>query len=219
MANTEIFENLKTAIVELDEIKAETYAKEVISAGIDILESIDKGLSAGMKEIGDQFEKGICFLPELIQASETFNKAMDVLEPEILKRGGKQAFEGVVVIGTVKGDIHKVGKDILAMLMKVRGFEVHNIGEDVAMSTFLNKAEAYNADIIAMSSLLTTTMPAQKEIIEFLKEKNVRGNYITMVGGGVVNEKWAEEIGADGYADTAEQAVNLAIELIKAKRN
>ena len=218
MGAKEIFNELKNSIIELDEVKAETYAKELINNNIDILEGIENGLSAGMNIIGDKFDRGDCYLPELIRAADAFNKAMEIIEPEIKKRGQSQTRHGVVILGTVKGDLHNIGKDILAMLMKVRGFEVHNLGVDVPMSTFLNKAEEYQADIIAMSSLLTTTMPSQKEVIDFLIEKNVREKYITMVGGGPVSESWASQIGADGYTETAEKAVKLAIELVRARK-
>ncbi len=218
MVTNEIFDKLKNSVVEMDEDKAEKYAKEIINKDIDLLEGIEKGLSAGMNIIGDKFDRGDCFLPELIRAANSFNKAMTIIEPEIMKRGQKHTSQGIVVVGTVKGDIHKIGKDILAMLMKVRGFEVYNLGEDVPMSTFFYKAEEYNADIIGMSSLLTTTMPAQKEVIDFLKEKNVRERYIVMIGGGPVTENWASEIGADGYTETAEEAVKLAAELVHAKK-
>jgi len=123
-----------------------------------------------------------------------------------------------VVLGTVSGDIHKIGKDILAMLMKVRGFDVHNLGEDVSMSSFVNKAVEVKADIIGMSSLLTTTMPGQKEVVDLLTEKGIRDQFIMMVGGGPVSQEWAQEIGADGYAETAEQAIVLAEELIAGKK-
>jgi len=143
---------------------------------------------------------------------------MKVLEPEITKRGQQQTPRGIVVLGTVKGDVHKIGKDILAMLMKTRGFEVHNLGEDVSASTFLKKAAEHKADIIGMSSLLTTTMPGQKEVIDILKETGTRSKYMIMVGGGPVTKEWAKQIEADGYAETAEEGVNLAIELIAGRK-
>jgi dimethylamine corrinoid protein len=171
-----------------------------------------------MNLIGDKFNRGECYLPELIRAANTFNAAMKVLEPEIVRRGQERVHRGVVVVGTVKGDIHKIGKDILAMLMKTRGFDVHNLGEDVPMSTFLKQAAEHDAHIIGMSALLTTTMPGQKEVIDLLKETGVRDKYIVMVGGGPVSAEWAQEIGADGYAETAEEAVGLAEELLSGKK-
>lgn len=217
--NTEqIFENLKNAIIQQNEDKAKKAAHELLEYELDPLIGIEKGLSPGMDAIGDKFNTGECFLPELIQAGDAFNAAISVLEPEIAKRGDKQDRVGVVVMGTVKGDIHKIGKDIFIMLLKTRGFEVHDLGEDVSMSSFVNKAEEVNADIIGMSSLLTTTMPAQREVIDLLKEKGIRDKYAVMVGGGPVNQKWADEIGADAYSETAEEAVRIAAELVSAKK-
>ena len=214
MSAEKIFEDLKEAIIQTDEDKAVKTANDLIAQGIDPLEGINKGLSPGMIVIGDKFNQGECYLPELIRAGNTFNAAIKVLEPEIKKRGEEKSRTGVVVLGTVKGDIHNIGKDILAMLLKTRGFEVHNLGEDVSMSTFVNKAEELDADIIGMSSLLTTTMPAQKEVVDLLEEKGIREKYNVMVGGGPVNQEWADEIGADGYTDTAEEAVRMAAELV-----
>ncbi len=217
MNEAKIIENLKEAIIELDEVKVVEAAKNLIVQGIDPLVAIEKGLSAGMTAIGDKFNIGECFLPELIRAGNTFNAGIKVLEPEIAKSGAKQSQTGVFVLGTVTGDVHKIGKEILAMLLKTRGFAVHDLGEDVSLSTFVSKAEELNADIIGMSALLTTTMPAQQEVIEFLKEKGIRDNFRVMIGGGPVNQKWADEIGADGYAETAEEAVRLALKLIDTK--
>lgn len=214
MSEEKIIEDLKEAIIELNEVKAVEATKNLIAQGIDPLVGVEKGLSSGMTIIGDKFNQGECFLPELIRAGNAFNAAIKVLEPEIMKRGEKQSQAGVVVLGTVTGDVHKIGKEILAMLLKTRGFVVHNLGEDVSMSTFVSKAEEYDADIIGMSALLTTTMPAQKEVIDFLKEKGIRDNFLVMVGGGPVNQKWSDEIGADGYAETAEEAVQLALGLV-----
>ncbi|MBW1866959.1 MAG: corrinoid protein [Deltaproteobacteria bacterium] len=217
MSEEKIFEDLKNAIIELDETKVVEAAKTLIDQGINPLAGIEKGLSSGMTTIGDQFNLGECFLPELIRAGNTFNAGIKVLEPEIMKLGENQSQAGVVVLGTVTGDVHKIGKEILAMLLKTRGFVVHNLGEDVSLSTFVSKAEELNADIIGMSALLTTTMPAQKEVIDFLKEKEIRDNFLVMVGGGPVNHEWSDEIGADGYAETAEEAVRLALKLVDTK--
>jgi corrinoid protein of di/trimethylamine methyltransferase len=212
-----IAQDLKQAIIELDEGKVIEAAKDLISHGIDPLVGIEKGLSPGMTIVGDKFNQGECFLPELIRAGNTFNAAMRLIEPEIMKRGKEQSQAGVVVLGTVTGDVHKIGKEILGMLFKTRGFVVHNLGEDVSLSQFVVKAEELNADIIAMSALLTTTMPAQKEVIDFLKEKGIRDDFLVMVGGGAVSQEWADQIGADGYAETAEEGVQLALKLIDTK--
>jgi len=218
MSEGQIFEDLKEAIIHMDEERAVMAANDLIAQGMDPLEGIEKGLSPGMLVMGDKFNQGECYLPHLILAGNTFNAAIKILEPEILKRGAEKTRTGVVVLGTVKGDIHKIGKDILAMLLKTRGFEVHNLGEDVSMLSFVNKAEELNADIIGMSSLLTTTMLAQKEVVDLLKEKGIRDKYTVMVGGGSVNQEWADEIGAEGYAETAEEGVKMAAEFASLKK-
>jgi len=218
MGSENILEIIKESMVQIDEQKVTRGVQEAASQGIDPLKTIEEGLSPGMVHIGDKFNRGECYLPELIKAADTFNAAMAILEPELKKSGSQKPATGTVVTGTVKGDIHNIGKDILGMLMKTRGFEVIDLGIDVAASTFMTTAEERNADIIAMSSLLTTTMPGQQEVIGLLKERGVRDKYITMVGGGPVNKDWADKIGADGYADTAEEAVRLAEELILARK-
>ncbi|MBW2634003.1 MAG: corrinoid protein [Deltaproteobacteria bacterium] len=217
MSDHKIIEDLRDAIIELDDAKAVQAADSLIASGIDPLMGIEKGLSIGMTTIGDKFNSGDCFLPELIRAGNTFNAAVKVLEPEIVKRGESKSHTGIVVLGTVTGDVHKIGKEILAMLLKTRGFVVHDLGEDVSLSDFVAKAEELSADIIAMSALLTTTMPAQKEVIDFLIEKGIRDNFLVMVGGGPVSQEWSDKIGADGYAETAEIAVKLAKNLIDNK--
>lgn len=209
-----VLDHLKDAVVATSKEQAVLAAEELVAAGLDPIEGIEKGLARGAVRIGEMFDEGECFLPELILASDAFTAATKVLEAEIMKRGKVREKRGVVVIGTVKGDIHKIGKDIVAMLMRVRGFEVHDLGEDVGMSTFVEKAEEHGADIIAMSSLLTTTMPAQREVIELLKETDVRHRYRVLVGGSPVTQEWANRIGADGYADTAPAAVERALEMI-----
>lgn len=218
MSSEDRLASIKEAMIQIDEQKVKRVVREAVSQGLDPLQAIEKGLSPGMLQIGDKFNRGECYLPELIRAADAFNAAMAVLEPEIEKSGVEKKVTGTVVIGTVKGDIHNIGKDILGMLMKTRGFDVIDLGIDVAASAFLTTAEERNAHIIAMSSLLTTTMPGQREVIDLLEQRGVRDKYITMVGGGPVNQSWAAEIGADGYADTAEQAVRLAEDLIAAKK-
>jgi len=211
----EILEKLKNAVVEQSKEKAKAAAEELVAAGLDPVDGIEKGLGAGMTVIGDKFSRMECFLPELIFASDAFTAGAEVLEPEIRRRGAAIRKRGVVVIGTVKGDIHKIGKDIVAMLMRTRGFEVYDLGIDVSISTFMGKAAEYNADIIAMSALLTTTMPVQKRLIDLLKDQDVRDKYRVMVGGAPVTGQWADEIGADAYGANATEAVELALQLVE----
>ena len=213
-----IFENLFNAIVDVDEEKARRSANELVKEKLDPLEGIAKGLSKGMEVTGKRFEKLEIYLPELIMAGDVFNAAMEILEPEIMARGKSVARKGTIVIGTAKGDIHEIGKDIVAMLLKTAGFEVYDLGKDVSTPTFLQEAEKVKADIIGVSALLTTTLLGQKDLIDLLKETGKRDRYMVMVGGGPTSQDWADKIGADGYGVTAKEAVSVALKLISKKR-
>jgi len=218
MEKEEIFEDLFRAIIDLDESKGREAANLIIEEKLDPLEGIGKGLSKGMEVIGERFEKLEIYLPELIMAGDVFNAAMEILEPEILARGKSVAKKGTIVIGTAKGDIHEIGKDIVAMLLKTAGFEVYNLGKDVPTPTFLQEAERAKADIIGVSALLTTTLLGQKDLIDLLKETGKRSRYIVMVGGGPTSQDWADKIGADGHGRTAKEAVSVALKLISKRR-
>jgi methanogenic corrinoid protein MtbC1 len=170
-----------------------------------------------MKVIGEKFNKLEIYLPELMLAAGVFNSAMTILKPHI-SSDSKSTQKGIVLIGTVKGDIHKIGKDLVAMLLETGGFAVHNIGEDVSTSTFIKEAGRVDADIIALSSLLTTTMASQKDLIDILKEIGQREKYLVMIGGAPTSQKWADEIGADIYGENAERAVSLALEFMSKKQ-
>ena len=221
MKKEEIFKNLFDAVVELDVQKAKDAATQLIKENYNPLEGIENGLSKGMKVIGEKFNKLEIYLPELMLAAGVFNSAMTILKPHISSDSlgkGKSTKKGTVLIGTVKGDIHKIGKDIVAMLLEIGGFEVHNVGEDVSTSTFIKEAGRVDADIIALSSLLTTTMPAQKDLIDILKEIGQREKYLVMIGGAPTSQKWTDEIGADIYGEDAERAVSLALEFMSKKQ-
>ena len=213
-----LYAELKQAVITADEGLASEAARQVVAQGGDLLAAVAQGLSAGMAVVGEDFERGECFLPELIGASQAFNAAMEVLEPEIEKAGGGLKRSGVAVVGTVAGDVHDIGKDIFAMLLKTRGFEVHDLGADVAMGSYVEKVEEVAADLIGMSALLTTTMPSQKEVIDMLSELGMRDRYVVMVGGGPVSQEWADQIGADGYAETAKDGAELAVKLVAEKK-
>ncbi len=217
MKKEEIFKNLFDAVVEINEQKGKDAATLLIKEGYNPLEGIENGLSKGMKVIGEKFGKLEIFLPELMMAAGVFNAAMTILKPHI-SSDSKSARNGIVLIGTVKGDIHKIGKDIVAIMLETGGFEVHDVGEDVTTSTFIEEAGKVNADIIALSSLLTTTMAAQKDLIDILKEIGKRDKYLIMVGGAPISQKWADEIGADIYGEDAERAVSLALEFMSKKQ-
>ena len=217
MKKEEIFKSLFDAVVEMDELKGKDAATLLIKENYNPLEGIENGLSKGMKVIGEKFNKFEIYLPELMMAARVFDSAMTILKPHILS-DSKSTQKGTVLIGTVKGDIHKIGKDIVAMLLETEGFDVHNIGEDVSTSTFIEEAGKVDADIIAISSLLTTSMAAQKDLIDVLKEIGQREKYLVMIGGAPISQKWADDIGADIYGENAERAVLLALEFMSKKQ-
>jgi corrinoid protein of di/trimethylamine methyltransferase len=218
MKKEDIFKNLFDAVVEINEQKGKDAATQLIKEKYNPLEGIENGLSKGMKVIGEKFNKLEIFIPELMMAAGVFNSAMTILKPHISSdSSGKSTKKGTVVIGSVKGDIHKIGKDIVAMLLETGGFDVHNLGEDVSTSTFIEKASKVDADIIALSSLLTTTMASQKDLIDILKETGQREKYIVMIGGAPISQRWADEIGADIYGENAERAVSLASDFMSKK--
>ena len=217
MGDHELLEKMSQAIIALDKDAAIAAAEEAVAANMSPLKAIEEGLQPGIQTVGDRFEAFECFLPELIGSAEAFKAAMDVLEPVIAKMSENQKSSGTVVMGTVKGDIHKIGKDIVVLLLKTRGFKVIDLGEDIPASEFLKAAKKHDADIIALSALLNTTMPAQQEVIKLFSEEGIRDNFTIMIGGAPVSQKWADEIGADGYAKSAEEAVRLALDLMKKK--
>jgi len=214
MAKEQIFERLSSSIVKADKEMAREAAQEIVKQKIDPIEAIEQGLSKGMDIIGERFSKMEAFLPELMMAAQTFDAAMDILEPEIAAQKREVSARGRIVIGSVKGDVHNIGKNIVATLLKTGGFDAHDLGVDVSPLSFVEAAQKNQADIIALSSLMTTTMPGQKEVIEVLKEMGLRDRYRVIVGGGPVNQQWADQIGADGYGETATDAVSLARDLL-----
>jgi len=219
MKKEEIFKNLFDAVVEMNVQKGKDAATLLIKENYNPMEGIEDGLSKGMKVIGEKFNKLEIYLPELMMAAGVFNSAMTVLKPHISSDSkSKSTQKGTVLIGTVKGDIHKIGKDIVAMMLETGGFEVHDLGEDVSTSTFIEEADRVDADIIALSSLLTTTMASQKDLVDILKEVGQREKYLVMIGGAPISQKWADEIGADIYGKDAERAVSLALEFMSKKQ-
>ena len=215
MDKKQLMENIVRSIIDGDQVKAQEYAREALNINIDPLEVVESGFSRGMAIVGESFERGESYLPELLMAAATFNAAMEILEPEIEAQNKEIAKAGTVLLGTVKGDVHDLGKNIVAMVLETNGFSVVDIGVDVPSLNFIEEAKNVKADVIALSSLMTTTMPAQREIIEILKEKNLRDEYFVIVGGGPVSEEWAERIGADGFGKTAVDAVELIKRLLK----
>lgn len=206
----ELLDDLKKAMIALDPDEVVSKTKKSLAEGISPLEIIQNGLMPGLNEIGELFETEEIFLPELMKSAQVFQRAMDLLRPKIQEQGVGVDKKGTIVIGTVKGDQHYIGKDIVKLLMETAGFEVHDLGVDVDPFAFIVKADEVNADIIALSALLTTTLVGQKDIIEALEGQGKRDKFKVMVGGGAVTQSWSDEIGADGYAENAYGAVGLA---------
>ncbi len=189
-----------------------TLVQQALDEGMDPKEILNDGLLGGMMIIGDKFKKNEVFVPEVLVAARAMNAGLSILEPELVKVGNEPI--GRVVIGTVKGDLHDIGKNIVSMMIKGAGFEIYDIGVDADADKFIDKAEEVGADIIAMSALLTTTMPAMKEVIDRLQERGLRDKYIVMVGGAPVNQSFADQIGADYYTEDATSAANKAKEIM-----
>ena len=217
MEKSQILEKLAAVVIDGTEDEAKALAREVVTNKLDPLEAIEQGLSKGMTIIGNRFENGDAYLPELLMAAANFNAAMVVLKPVIDEQKKKVEKFGKVLIGTVKGDVHSIGKDIVASVLDTSGFDVVDMGVDNPSLSIIEEAEKIKADVIALSSVMTTTMPAQKEVIDTLKEMGIRQKYIVIIGGGPVNQEWADRIGADGYGKSAIAAVTLAKDLM-AKR-
>lgn len=210
MEHSEYFDNLKNAMVALEKDAIVSITEKSLEAGIGPLEIIENGLLPGLETIGEMFEDEEIFLPELMKSAQIFQGAMDLLQPKIQEMGADVKKKGTVVIGTVKGDMHYIGKNIVKLLMETSGFDVHDLGVDVDPFAFIIKADEVKADMIALSALLTTTLIGQKDVIEALEGQGKREKYKVLLGGGAVTKAWADEIGADGYAENAYGAVELA---------
>ncbi|MEM4474588.1 MAG: corrinoid protein [Candidatus Bathyarchaeia archaeon] len=216
MGEEELIAMLRNAIIACDKEKAIRISQEIVEKNLDPIKAIEEGLVKGAREVGEKFDRLEIFLAELMMAAEAMQAALNVLLPKIPKE--KIPRKGVVVSGTVKGDIHDIGKNILVALLRANGFEVYDLGVDVPASKFIEEAERVGADIITLSALMSSTLAGQKDVIDYLKALGKRDKFIVMVGGGPTTREWAEEIGADGYAETAPEAVKVALELIKKKR-
>jgi corrinoid protein of di/trimethylamine methyltransferase len=214
MERSEHFDILKNAMIALEKDDVVSNTAQSLEAGIGPLEIIENGLLPGLSQIGELFENEEIFLPELMKSAQIFQQAMDMLQPRIQEMGTTVKKKGTVVIGTVKGDMHYIGKNIVKLLLETSGFDVHDLGVDVDPFKFIVKADEVNADMIALSALLTTTLIGQKDVIEALEGQGKRQKYKVLLGGGAVTKTWADEIGADGYAENAYGAVELAKSLM-----
>jgi len=202
----------KKAIRVADQDKVEEIAEKAIAEGIDPVELLEDGFVAGIIEVGMLFEEEKIFLPELMLSAKAMKKATEICNKAIPKERAKQ--KGKVVLGTVEGDIHDIGKSIVESFLSANGFEVYDLGRDVKTKHFIDKAVEVDADVIAASALLTTTMPKQQELVDELKKAALRDRFKTIIGGAPVNQKWADEIGADAYAEDAAGAAQKIKELI-----
>ncbi|HEY4723431.1 MAG TPA: corrinoid protein [Anaerolineae bacterium] len=214
----DLFESMKQSVIEGDEERSAELAQQALAQGLDPLVAINAGFVLGINYVGEQFGAGEMFLPDLMLAAEAMKAAVAVLEPEMARRGTQREVLGRVVLGTVKGDIHEIGKNLVATMLSASGFEVHDLGVDVPFDKFGQKAREVNADIVGVSALLTTTMAGQKTVIEALDDMGLRPQVKVIVGGAPVTRSWAQEIGADGYSEDAMGAVALAKKLVTSDR-
>lgn len=189
--------------------------EQALEEGIDPKMILKEGLMSGMSIIGGKFKREEVFVPDVMMAARAMNVGLSILEPKLVEAGNEPI--GRVVIGTVQGDLHDIGKNLTAMLLKGAGFEIYDMGVDVSAEAFLEKAEEVNADIIGLSALLSTTMLQMKEVIDLLKEKNLRDKYIVMIGGAPITNEFAEEIGADYYTPDAASAAEAAKKAVESK--
>lgn len=190
--------------------------EQALAEGVNPKDILNEGLLAGMMIVGEKFKNNEVFVPEVLVAARAMNAGITILEPKLIEIGNEPV--GKAVIGTVKGDLHDIGKNLVVMMFKGAGFEVHDVGVDVDADTFIAKAEEVNADVICMSALLTTTMPNMKNVIDTLVEQGKRDKYIVMVGGAPVNQAFADQIGADYYTADAATAAETAKAAVIAKK-
>ncbi len=217
MSHENILQDLSSSVIEGDSTKAETAAKRALEMGMDPLVAITDGLNKGMAHIGEDFSKLKVYLPEVMMAADAMKSALAILEPAALRKDSNSLRKRKVVIATILGDIHDIGKNIVALLMRANGLEVYDMGRDVPIDAMINKAVDTQSDIIAASTLLSTSMPYMEDLLKLLKERNLRERFTVLVGGGPVTREWAEEIGADGYGDDGDEAVKVAKELLKGR--
>ncbi len=211
MSEKEMFERLKKSVIEMDEDDAKAAANDAIAQKMDPLACIEKGLSEGMKVISQKFDDAEIYVPQIILAAEAFTEAVDMLASNI---EGGYAGKGKIIIHTVEGDIHDIGKNIVGILLQANGYEIIDLGRDVPVADVVDTAVDKDVDVIAGSALMTTTMPAQREIMEELVDRGVKDKFKCLFGGAPTSQEWADKIGADGWAENAAEAVDVVNELV-----
>ncbi len=208
----QLYEQARKAIVEADEDRVKAVVEQALAENIEAADLLKHGFVPGISEIGGRFENEEIFLPELIMSSDVMKLATDLCTKHV--SAAQAASKGVIVLGTVMGDVHDIGKSIVESFLSASGFTVHDLGRDVSAEAFIKKAIEEDADVIATSALLTTTIQAQADLETMLAEKSLKGKIKTIVGGAPTNQVWADKIGADGYAEDAPSAVRLLNELL-----
>lgn len=204
----ELYKKLADTVVDMDEEETVNICNQVISEELDAYEAINNGLSAGMDQAGKLFDEEEYFVPELLLCSDAMYAGLEVLKPHIKAKDEK--IKQKVVIGVVEGDTHDIGKNLVKIMLETAGFDIVDLGRDVAPLTFVEKAKEEEAKIIVISTLMTTTMEGMSEVIEILNKENIRENFKVMIGGGPISQVYADKIGADGYSVNAAEAVKLA---------
>ena len=212
--SADLFQSMSQSIIDGDTDLAAELAQQALDAGVDPLEAINQGFVMGINQVGESFTCGDAFLPDLVMAGEAMKAAVSVLEPEMTRRGSQRQMFGKVVLATVEGDIHEIGKSLVGTMLSASGFQVFDLGVDAAAAKIVAKAKEVDADIVALSALLTTTMGKQKEVIEALAAAGVPSK--VMVGGAPVTREWVARIGAHGYSEDAIGAVQVAKQLVGA---
>ena len=214
MEKKEWFQKAVQSILDTDEEAAKKIATDALEAGIDPLEMINQGFTEGIRKMGDLFERGEVFLPGLIVASEAMTAAVTILEAA-LPAEQQDAKKAVIVLGTIEGDIHDIGKGIIATMLRVHGFDVHDIGRDVPIEKFVDKAKEVNADVVGSSAMMTTTQIGQRKLEEALKSAGIRDKVLTMVGGAVATDHWARRIGADFFGESPQDTITKLEQSLK----
>lgn len=210
----DFLEECAQSVLDGEGDRAEELARQALEKNLPVMEVIEKGFVTGIREVGRLWEEGTLFLPELVVGAEAMKKAMAVLQPALEKESGARSSPGHVVIGTIEGDIHDIGKTLVATMLSANGFVITDLGADVPVERFIDEAGKKGADCIAISALLTTTMHGQDRVVKELEKRSLRDKIKVMVGGAPCSGDWAKEIGADGYAGDAVAAVALAKSLI-----
>ena len=210
------YEELQESMLDGDDERAVEITEAALADGMDPMDVIQKNMVPILDDIGEQFSRLELFLPDLIMAADVATAVKDVIAAKLTKADGESA--GKIVIGTVQGDVHDIGKNIVATLLEVNGFEVHDLGNDVKPFDFINEAREVGADLICLSSLLTTSMPYMEDVLKSLNGLGIRDQFKVIVGGGPVSAEWAASIGADGYSEDANEAVELCRKIISEKK-